>query len=193
MVMLRENIEITGKLSSFVLEAHEKGVISGREAETITHALDAHIAIFSKQMKKTVGGNLSAVRDSETGSISVGHTLSGSPKHCGDGRSHEGNGLPARPNTGDSGKSAGSKGSFTGLAQDEDDRPMSAARSITAESWMGMEDERPVSSSQSWKPRDSLAQLERSDSGHLETAQVSSPDLTGKKRVERLMALLNDH
>jgi len=62
MVMLRENIATTGKLSSFVLEAHEKGVISGREAETITHALDDHIREFCLEMKRTASGRKSKIQ-----------------------------------------------------------------------------------------------------------------------------------
>jgi len=56
MKILRENIKTTAKLTNFVLEAHNRGCISSREAETITHSLNDHVRIFSTEMKKTCAG-----------------------------------------------------------------------------------------------------------------------------------------
>jgi len=56
MTLFRDNIATTSRLSSFVLEALEKGCISSREAETITHALDNHIRFFCVEMKRTASG-----------------------------------------------------------------------------------------------------------------------------------------
>jgi len=60
MKLLRENVAATGELSNFILEAHSKGVISSREAETITHTLDGHVMAFTQQMTKTMGGRTSS-------------------------------------------------------------------------------------------------------------------------------------
>lgn len=57
--LLRENIRATGKLTEMVLEAHHRGVISGREADTITHALNDHIRKFTSEMSKTCNGRVS--------------------------------------------------------------------------------------------------------------------------------------
>jgi len=57
--LLRENIRATGKLTDVVLEAHHRGVISGREADTITHTLNDHIRKFTTEMSKTCNGRVS--------------------------------------------------------------------------------------------------------------------------------------
>jgi ABC-type multidrug transport system fused ATPase/permease subunit len=54
--LLRESIKSVGKLSKFVDQAHSRGVISGREAETIMHSFDDHVRTFYKHMQKTVSG-----------------------------------------------------------------------------------------------------------------------------------------
>jgi len=58
MALLRENMLVTGRLSRFMYDAHEIGVIGGREAETITHPLQEHARIFQKNMRRTMDGRL---------------------------------------------------------------------------------------------------------------------------------------
>jgi len=58
--MLREKSDITTCLTNFVRGAHDAGVFSGREIETITHALEESMHRFNAQMKGTVGGQKTA-------------------------------------------------------------------------------------------------------------------------------------
>mmetsp|Transcript_125543 Transcript_125543/g.198962 ORF Transcript_125543/g.198962 Transcript_125543/m.198962 type:complete len:810 (-) Transcript_125543:73-2502(-) len=55
MRLLRDNIKVTGKLSEFVNAAKTAGVITAREADTISHPLHEHVRIFNLQMSRAVG------------------------------------------------------------------------------------------------------------------------------------------
>jgi len=71
MRMLRDNIKLTRKLSDFVVGAHESGVITMREAETIAHPLQDHVRIFQEGIQRTVRGSLTSVSDISHGGGSM--------------------------------------------------------------------------------------------------------------------------
>jgi len=52
----RDGIKASSKLRHFIHDAHARGVISSREAETLTHPIDKHVKFEASQMKKTVSG-----------------------------------------------------------------------------------------------------------------------------------------
>jgi len=69
MRLLRDSIGITNKLSTFVYSAHEAGVITAREADTLAHPLQDHVRLLHTQISQ-------AIQSGQTGALERTHRQS---------------------------------------------------------------------------------------------------------------------